>query len=73
MLSPHQVEGASLSSPAQAVREGKQPMVEDEAVGEAHPDFIDLDAHSPSSSDFYELIRQREEENLVFQRKLEMA
>lgn len=32
-------------------------MVEDETVGEAHHDFIDLDAHSPSSSDFYELIR----------------
>jgi len=59
------VEGASLSSSAQAVREGKQPMVEDEAV--------DVDARSPSSSDFYELIRQREEENLVLQRKLEMA
>jgi len=48
-------------------------MVEDETVGEAYHDFIDLDAHSPSSSDFYELIRQREEENLVLQRKLEMA
>jgi len=40
-------------------------MVEDEAVG--------ADARSPSSSDFYELIRQREEENLVLQWKLEMA
>ena len=73
VLSPHQVEGASHPSSVEAVREGKQPMVEDEIVGEAHHDFIDLDAHSPSSSDFYELIRQREEENLVLQRKLEMA
>ena len=39
-------------------------MVEDETAGGAHHDFIDLDAHSPSS-DVYELIRQREEENLV--------
>jgi len=69
VLSPHQVEGASLSSSAQAVREGKQPMLEDEA----HHDFVDIDAQSPSSSDFYELIRQREEENLVLQRKLKMA
>ena len=44
-------------------------MVEDEAVGEAHDDFTGRDAHSPSSSDFYEL----KEENLVLQRKLEMA
>jgi len=73
VLSPHQVEGTSHPSSAEAVREGKQPMVEDETVGEAHHDFIDLDAHSPSSSDFYELIRQREEENLVLQWKLEMA
>ena len=65
VLSPHQVEGASLSSSAQAVREGKQPMVEDEAV--------DAGARSPSSLDFYELIREREQENLVLQRKLEMA
>jgi len=59
------VEGASLSSSAQAIREGKQPMVEDEAG--------DAGAHSPSSLDFYELIKEREQENLVLQRKLEMA
>ena len=56
VLSPHQVEGASLSSSAQAVREGKQPMIEDQVVHEAHDDFIDRDARS-SPSNFYEIIR----------------
>ena len=47
-------------------------MIEDERAGDTQDDFIGRDARSPSS-DFYEIIRQREEENLVLQQKLQMA
>jgi len=39
-------------------------MIEDQAVHEAHDDFIDHDARS-SPSNLYEIIRQKEEENLM--------
>jgi len=72
VLSPHQVEGASHSSSAEAVQEGKQPMVEEERAGDTHVDIIDLDARSPTS-DLHEIIRQREAENRLLQQKLDMA
>ena len=39
-------------------------MIQDERAGDTRHDSIDFDAHSPSSY-FYELIRQREEENNI--------
>ena len=72
MLSPHQVEGASLSSPAQAEQRGKQPMVEEEMAGDPDIDIIDLDTSSPTS-ELQEVIQQKEAENRLLQQKLEMA
>lgn len=72
VLSPHQVEGASLSSPAQAEQRGKEPMIEGEMTGDIDIDIIDLDTRSPTS-EFQEAIQQKEAENRLLQRKLEMA
>jgi len=72
VLSPHQVEGASLYSPAQAVQRGKQSMVEEEMTGDPNIDIIDLDTRSPTP-DLHDVIQQKESENLLLQQKLEMA
>jgi len=72
VLSPHQVEGASLSSVAQAAQRGKQPMIEEEMTGDPDIDIIDIDIHSPSTK-LHEVIQQKEAENHLLQQKLEMA
>ena len=48
VLSPHQVEGASLSSPAQAAQRGKQPMIDEGPSGVPDTEVIDFEASSPS-------------------------
>ena len=46
VLSPHQVEVASLPTAAQVAERGKQPMIEERVSGDS---VIDLDADSPST------------------------
>ncbi len=68
MLSPHQVEGASLSSPAQVLERGKQPMIEERLSGDP---VIDLDVGSPSL-ELKDIIREQSTEIQSLQTKLLM-
>ena len=69
MLSPHQVEGASLLSPAQVAERGKQPMVEERVSGAP---VIDLD-DDPLTPGLKDIIQEQSTEIQSLQRKLYMA
>ena len=69
VLSPHQVEGASLPTTAQVAERGKQPMVEERVLGDP---VIDLDAGSPST-ELKDIIREKSTEIHSLQTKLLMA
>ena len=71
VLSPHQVEGASLSAAAQVPERGKQPKIDEGPSGVPGIDVVDLDIISPSLES-KEIIQQLRVENDSLQQRLEM-
>ena len=72
MSSPHQVEGASLSSAAQVPVRGKQPMIDEGASGVPDVEFVDRETSSPSQ-EAKEIIQHLRAENDALQRRFEGA
>ena len=62
VLSPHQVEGASLYSAAQVSERGKQPRIDEGPSGVPDIELIDLDVSSPSR-EAKEIIQHLKAEN----------
>ena len=72
VLSPHQVEGASLSSAAQEAQRGKQPKIDEGPSGVPNIELVDLEAIS-LSQEAKEVIQHLRAENDALQRRLEGA
>ena len=66
------MEGASLSSAAQAAQRGKQPKIDEGSSGIPDIEFVDLEVSS-SSQEAKEIIQHLRAENDALQKRLEGA